>query len=165
MNPLVEHAARVLVIGVLATAVMDLWLLTLKRLGVPTLNFALIGRWMGHWREGVFTHEAIAKAAPVKHELALGWVFHYLTGIAFTAILMTVTGSQWIENPTLAPALMLGVATVVAPWFVMQPAMGAGIASRRTPAPGTNRVRSLANHSIFGFGLYAAAWLVAWISR
>ena len=52
-------------------------------------------------------------------------------------------------------------ATVAAPWLVMQPAMGAGIASRRTPTPGRNRARSLANHLVFGLGLYLAAALTA----
>lgn len=165
MNPLLEHAARAIVTGVLATAVMDLWLLALRRLGIPALDFALVGRWIGHWGRGVFMHAAIAKASPVKHELALGWSFHYLTGMAFAALLLAITGPEWASNPTLPPALAVGIATVAAPWLVMQPAMGAGIASRRTLAPRMNRARSLANHTVFGFGLYAAAFLVAWISR
>jgi hypothetical protein len=43
--------------------------------------------------------------------------------------------------------------------------MGAGIASSRTPAPAKNRLRSLANHGIFGLGLYLTAVVIAWISR
>jgi hypothetical protein len=35
--------------------------------------------------------------------------------------------------------------------------MGAGIASSRTPAPLTNSLRSLANHAVFGLGLYVSA--------
>ena len=160
-----EALARVAAIGVIATACMDAWLLLLNRMGVPTLNFALIGRWVGHWPRGVFLHGAIAKAPPVKHELALGWCFHYATGIAFAALLLAVSGVDWMRNPTPGPAILLGVTTVVAPWLVMQPAMGAGIASSRTPAPGKNRARSLANHFIFGLGLYVAGLFVAWISR
>jgi hypothetical protein len=45
MNLLAEDIARIALIGVGATAVMDLWLVLLKALNVPTLNFALIGRW------------------------------------------------------------------------------------------------------------------------
>jgi hypothetical protein len=40
--------------------------------------------------------------------------------------------------------------------------MGAGFAARKTPAPMTNRVRSLANHSVFGFGLFLAAVVINW---
>lgn len=165
MNIPLEPLVRTVAIGVMATACMDAWLLLLGRFGVPTLNFALIGRWVGHWRRGVFRHGSIAKAPPVKHELALGWFFHYATGVAFAALLALLAGARWTLDPTPGAAIALGLGTVVAPWFVMQPAMGAGIASSRTPSPGKNRARSLANHFVFGLGLYGAALFVAWISR
>jgi hypothetical protein len=154
-------AIRVAGIGVLATVVLDMWLLVLKRAGVPTLDFAMIGRWVGHTRRGVFVHGAIGKAAPVMHERVLGWLFHYLTGIVFAALLVAVKGVEWTANPSFAPAMAVGVTTVLAPWLVMQPAMGAGIAASKTPSPAKNRARSLANHSVFGFGLYAAALILA----
>ena len=165
MNTLVQAIIPTLAIGIVATACMDAWLLLLNRLGVPTLNFAMIGRWIGHWRRGVFVHAPIAKASPVRGELALGWLFHYATGIAFAGLLALLAGPEWMRSPTPGPAILLGMGTVAAPWLVMQPAMGAGIASSRTPSPAKNRARSLANHFVFGLGLYAAALFVAWISR
>ena len=96
-----------------------------------------------------------------RHELALGWLFHYATGVAFATLLVAVAGAGWVCSPTPAPAVAVGLATVAAPWLVMQPAMGAGIASRRTPTPGRNRARSLVNHFVFGLGLYLAATLAA----
>lgn len=165
MNTLTENIVRVAWIGMGATATMDLWLLVLQRLGVPALNFAMIGRWVGHWRRGVWRHDAIAKAAPVKGELVLGWLVHYATGVTFAGLLVGIFGTQWTLSPTPLPALGVGIATVAAPWLLMQPAMGAGIASSRTPSPATNRARSLANHAVFGLGLYVAALAVAWISR
>ena len=113
----------------------------------------------------MFSHQAIAKAAPVAGERALGWLFHYATGIAFAALLVAIQGVGWLRGPTLLPAVAVGVATVAAPWLVMQPAMGAGVASSRTPAPFRNRARSLANHAVFGLGLYLAALPGAWIPR
>ena len=59
-----------MLMGIGATAVMDAWLLLLKRLGVPTLNFAFIDRWVDHLLRGQVAHAAIAKAAPVRGELA-----------------------------------------------------------------------------------------------
>jgi hypothetical protein len=164
MNALTDGIAQVVLIGIGATAVMDIWLLGLQRLGIPTLNFAMIGRWVGHWRRGVWSHAAIAKAAPVRGELALGWLMHYGTGVAFAGLLVGIFGLAWVSRPTLWPALAVGMCTVAAPWLVMQPAMGAGIASSRTPAPGKNRVRSMVNHTVFGIGLYLAAVFIAWIS-
>lgn len=59
-------------IGIGATVVMDVWGLLLRRLGVATLDFAMVGRWAGHLLGGRVRHQAIAKAEPVRHELALG---------------------------------------------------------------------------------------------
>lgn len=157
MNTYAQDALRVALIGIGATAVMDAWLLLLKAFGVPTLNFAFIGRWVAHWRRGQWAHDAIAKAPPVQGEAALGWATHYLTGMAFAALLVVLYGQSWAHSPRLLPALLLGMGTVAAPLLVMQPALGAGIASRKTATPLKNCLRSLANHSVFGAGLYLAA--------
>lgn len=154
-------AARTLLIGIGATATMDAWLLLMKRLKRPTPDFALVGRWVGHMRHGRWAHDPIAKAAPVRGERALGWALHYATGVAFAALLVALCGTAWARDPSLLPALGVGMATVLVPLLVMQPAMGAGIASRRTPAPLQNCLRSLINHTAFGFGLYLAAALTA----
>jgi hypothetical protein len=162
---LAQDIARSVAIGIGATAVMDAWLLILKQLGVPTLDFALIGRWVAHLRRGTFAHAAIAKAAPAKGELALGWAAHYAVGIAFAGLTVAIGGTGWARDPSLLPALAVGVATVLVPLFVMQPAMGAGFASSRTPTPARNCARSVANHAVFGLGLYLAAALIASIAR
>ncbi len=39
----------------------------------------------------------------------------------------------------------------------MQPAMGAGIAASRMPNPRAARLRNIATHTVYGFGLYCAA--------
>ena len=58
------------------------------------------------------------------------------------------------------PALIVGIGTVAAPFLLMQPGMGLGIAASRTPGPRAARLRSLLAHAIFGVGLYAAGWAV-----
>ena len=66
-----ELVAASVLIGGGATVVMDLWLLLLRRgLGVRTLDYAMLGRWLGHVPRGTFVHESIAKARPVRGELA-----------------------------------------------------------------------------------------------
>ena len=143
--------------GLGATAVLDLWLAVLKRLGVPTGSFALIGRWVGHMARGRVVHAAMARAEPVRHELLIGWVTHYAVGIAFATVLVVLQGSAWVRQPAMWPAVLTGVATVAMPLFVMQPAMGSGFAASRTPTPLKNCARSVANHAVFGVGLYLAA--------
>lgn len=148
-------------IGIGATMVMDLWLMLLKRLGRKTLNFAFIGRWAGHVLHGKVAHRAIAQAAPIQGELALGWLLHYLTGIAFAGLLLAVAGNDWALDPSLLPALMLGIVTVSVPLLVIQPCMGAGLASRNTPTPLRNCLMSVATHAVFGMGLYVSALAIA----
>ena len=89
-------------------------------------------------------------------ERVVGWTAHYLIGIAFAAVLLALWGLDWARQPTLAPALIVGIGSVAAPFLVMQPGMGAGIAASRTPRPAAARFHSLVTHAIFGFGLYAA---------
>ncbi|WEL54084.1 DUF2938 domain-containing protein [Pseudomonas kermanshahensis] len=150
-----------LLIGVGATVIMDLWGVLLRRLGIPTLNFAMVGRWAGHVMKGRVRHDAIAKAEPVANELVLGWVIHYVIGVLFAVMLVGMVGEGWLSAPTLWPALVWGVATVVAPLCFMQPVMGAGFFASRTPTPGRNCLKSLVTHTVFGVGLFLSAGLIA----
>jgi len=157
MNERLDFLVRVVPIGIGATLVMDAWGVLLRRLGVPTLDLALLGRWVGHLAHGQWSHASIARAAPVRGELALGWSAHYLIGLTFAALLLATFGLEWAKAPTLLPALFIGAVTVLAPWLVLQPAIGAGVASLKTATPGFNALKSLATHVVFGFGLYLSA--------
>lgn len=161
---ILQDTFRITLIGIGATAIMDLWLTFLKRLGVNTQSFALIGRWVGHLLRGRVAHAAIARSEPIAGELAWGWLTHYAVGTAFAALLAVIAGRAWMANPTLAPALAVGALTVAAPLLIMQPAMGAGFLASKTPTPLKNCMRSLANHSVFGLGLYLSAALMAFIT-
>ena len=86
---------------------------------------------------------------------------HYSIGVTFAALLLAVCGLEWARKPTLLPALIIGIVTVVSPIFILQPALGAGIASSKTPRPVFNCIKSLITHAVFGFGLYLAAQAVA----
>ncbi|RQS36518.1 DUF2938 domain-containing protein [Burkholderia sp. Bp8992] len=155
-----------LLIGTGATLVMDLWTLFRRRaFGIPTLDYALVGRWLGHMVQGRFRHVSIVAAPSVPGERALGWIAHYVIGIAFAVLPVMIAGTEWIAAPTPLPALVAGLASVVAPFFVMQPAFGFGIAASRTPHPGVARRRSLVTHLSYGVGLYLAAYTLAALAR
>lgn len=76
-------------------------------------------------------------------------------------MLTVIVGLDWARNPTPGPPLALGLGRIVAPWFVMQPGMGAGIAGSRTPNPRATTLRNVATHLAYGIGLYAAAVVIA----
>ncbi|WP_395682989.1 DUF2938 domain-containing protein [Dokdonella sp.] len=153
-----------IVLGIGATALLDLFSWLRQRLsGIAAPDFALVGRWVAHMGKGRFRHDSIAAAAPVRGERELGWSVHYLTGIAFASLLLAVWGAGWVRQPSIAPALIVGVGSVVAPLLLMQPGMGAGIAARRTRNPWIARARSVLTHTVFGTGLYVSAWAIsAW---
>jgi len=149
---------RGIVMGVAGSALMDVWSAVLRRrFGIPTLDYRLLGRWIGHFPNGRFVHERIAASEPIAGELALGWLAHYAIGVTFALVLLAIWGRAWLDAPTIWPALAVGLGTVVAPWFVMQPGMGAGLAGSKSPDPTATRLRNLGTHAVYGIGLYVAA--------
>jgi hypothetical protein len=148
-------------VGVSATAIMDLWAITQKRLfGVPSLDYRLVGRWIGHFPQGRFRHDGISKATPIAGEAVVGWAAHYMIGIVFAGLLIGLWPG-WLQDPTLLPALTIGVGSIVAPFLIMQPGLGAGIAASRTPKPWLSRFRSLVAHTSFAIGLFVSGVLIS----
>ncbi|WP_375573139.1 DUF2938 domain-containing protein [Ahrensia marina] len=157
-----EFVFRAILIGVGATATMDIWAVVMKRaFGVPSLNYGFVGRWLGHMRHGQFAHESIAEAPPIAGEQIIGWSAHYVIGVIFAGLFLFVLGVDWARDPTLLPAVLFGIVTVSAPFFVMQPGMGLGFAAAKAPKSNIARLRSLIAHTSFGFGLFLATWSAA----
>lgn len=156
-----ELLFQILCLGISATLILDMWLLLLKRLNRPSLNFALLGRWVGWMFRGKFWHQSIAQSPAIRQEYALGWLAHYSVGILFAFSFNLMVGEAWLLQPQFTSAFIFGVITVLIPFFIMQPAMGSGIASAKTAQPLRNCLRSLVNHAIFGCGLYLSALLLA----
>jgi hypothetical protein len=152
--------------GLGATLTFDLWALFLKyAFRITPSNFCLVGRWMRYLPEGIVRHSNVGTARPKSRECLVGWIAHYMTGLTFAIVFVAFVGSNWLQHPTLIPALIFGIVTVLAPFFIMQPAFGLGIAASKTSNPTQVRVRSLMNHIVFGIGLYLFALLVSWLIR
>ena len=166
MSEGLEIVVRAAVIGIGATIMLDFWNALLKRFfGVPSLNVGMLGRWVGHFPRGRVVHDNIAEASPVRGERILGWSAHNAIGITFAALLLAIWGLDWARHPTPLPALVVGLVTLVAPFFVMQPGMGMGIAASRTPRPNAARLKSIVSHTVYGIGLYGSALVSALLIR
>jgi hypothetical protein len=153
-------------VGLGATLVMDLWLLVRKHvLKIPPLNYCFIGRWVLHMPEGIFKHNNIALAPQKPWECTVGRIAHYAIGGMFGLALVLLASPQWLQRPTILPSLLWGVVTVAAPFFVMQPAFGLGIAASKTPNPTQARLHNLLTHTVYGFGLYLSAWIVSFFLK
>jgi DUF2938 family protein len=155
LNNLALSLGSAILIGLGATLTFDLWVLFLKHaFKMAPSNLCLVGRWLRTMPEGTFRHSNIAAAPPKSAECTVGWIAHYMIGIAFAIAFVTCAGSHWLQHPTLIPALFFGVLTVLAPFLIMQPSLGLGLAASKMPNPAQARLRSLMNHAAFGVGLY-----------
>jgi hypothetical protein len=159
MDRAVYYLVCAVLVGAGATAIMDVWMIVRRSLfGMALPDYGLVGRWLAHMTRGRFSHDRIAASPRMPHEHVIGWTAHYLIGITFAAVLLTIWGIDWVRDPTIGPALVVGIGGVAAPFLLMQPGMGAGIAGSRTPRPAATRFHSLVTHAVFGLGLYAAGW-------
>jgi hypothetical protein len=148
-----DFLMSLILVGIGATVMTDLWSLARKHLfGIALPDFGLVGRWIAGMPRGSFRHKSIAAAPAVRGERLVGWVAHYLIGIAFAGLLLGIWGLDWMLQPRLVPALIVGAGTVFAPLLLMQPAMGVGFSTQRA-------LHSLITHLVFGVGLYAAGWI------
>lgn len=158
MSDVIFYLFGAIFIGIGATIIMDLWAIFLRKgFNISSLSFCLVGRWFSYMQDGIFRHDKISSAEKRPAECAIGWTAHYLIGIAYAFLLVIPASGAWLVSPSFMPALILGVATVVFPFFMMQPAFGFGIAAAKTPNPAQARVKSVVNHAVFGVGLYLSA--------
>jgi hypothetical protein len=112
--------------------------------------------------EGTYKHTNIASAPPKGAECMVGWIAHYTFGVTFAVAFVALEGHDWLRHPTPIPAIVFGVVTVLAPFFIMQPLFGLGFAASKTSNPPQARLRSLMNHTAFGAGLYLTALMINW---
>lgn len=157
-----EFIFLAVLIGSGGTALLDLWAQLLKRtLGMSTPPWHLVGRWFAGMRHGQFVHRnGIGDAPEVPNELKIGWAMHYMVGIIFAAALLMIWGVQWAHAPTFFPALIVGLVTIGAGWFILQPGMGVGVACNKAPNPTLARLQNVIGHVVFATGMYWAALLV-----
>jgi hypothetical protein len=153
---------RAVAAGLGATLFMDAAALLLKHaFGVALPSYCWVGRWFCHMPQGTFTHASIFTAAQKPGECAVGWIAHYVVGAAYAVMLVAIVSDSWLSRPTLLPAVLFGLCTVVVPLFVMQPSFGLGVAGSKAPNPAQVRLRSLMAHLTFGIGLYVCAVVVS----
>ena len=161
-----EYVLGAIAIGIGATLIMDLWNLFLKRaFSIPSLSYCVLGRWLSHMPRGTLRHASITAAPRKRFECTVGWIAHYTIGVVFALAFVVLTSGDWLARPTLLPALLYGIGTVVFPFFIMQPSFGLGIAASKTPKPTQARLKSLMTHTVFGVGLYVCALGVSYVLR
>jgi hypothetical protein len=102
-------------------------------------------------------HASIGASPARRFERPVGWIVHYSIGVVLALLFLALAPEDWLVRPTLLPALLFGIVTVVFPLFILQPSLGLGMASAKSPKPAQARLKSLGTHIVFGVGLYLCA--------
>ncbi|MDP6830442.1 MAG: DUF2938 family protein [Alphaproteobacteria bacterium] len=145
---------EILVVGVVANIVTDIYEYALERVLGKNRDWHYVGRWVAYLGRGVFRHDDIQDTPAVRRELILGWAFHYLVAIIFAEIYLQILAAVLEQPASLWNGLGFGVVTVLAPWLILIPGLGGGFFGSNTPRPGLLRLASLSVHAVFGIGLY-----------
>jgi hypothetical protein len=160
--PAESFVLQACVAGLFATAVLDLWQRLLHAaIGIPPTNWAFVGRWFAYIPRGRFVHRPIAATSAVAGELALGWTLHYLIGIAYGFAYLGLVAYGLDRPPSLLNGLAFGAASVVIPWFILQPGLGVGVMGRLAPNPAVPMLNALASHILYGAALFVGVRLAA----
>ena len=144
-------------VGVLATITMDVAMVAAGRLGESASTSDrygpdVIGRWVtdsvrGRWRHGNITREPARRG-----ELALGLLTHYLTGIVLTQVYL-LPPRRGTGRRRFLGATAFGIATAVAPFFVLFPSIGYGLFGYRSGDAARVIPITLIGHTAFGVGI------------
>ncbi|WP_234901927.1 DUF2938 domain-containing protein [Agrobacterium rubi] len=156
-----EIVWRGVAMGIGGTMFMDVWAIILHRFfHQPAPNWGPVGRWFWHLPKGTVFHDNIARAAHYEHEVALGWISHYAVGIIYGVLLAVIVPSGWFAAPTFLLPWIVGIITVGAGWFLLQPGLGIGWAASKTPNPNKVRALNLIAHTIFALGMFVTALII-----
>jgi uncharacterized membrane protein YeaQ/YmgE (transglycosylase-associated protein family) len=142
------------VAGAFGTLVMDSLNHVFARTGMLSkIDMGMIGRMSAGWARGRFRYRHPGELEQVANERLYGYITHYTIGVGFAVTYLL--GWDLLVGGPASPlwALAYGVATTVASYFLVFPAMGLGVVGRRSPEGIRSPLSSLANHLFYGVGM------------
>ena len=148
----------VIVLGLGASLIMDGWAVLRWRVtGAPLLDYGWLTRWIVGLPIGRFSLSPGLEAPLSFLERGIGWALHFAIGVLYAGAFLMIVGAGWLSSPSLVSALLFGAITTLAPFVILQPALGRGMFAARTPSPGSARLQTVLTHLVFGLGLYVTA--------
>lgn len=148
---------KTVLIGVGATFAIDCFTFIVSLFGSATRGMIFVGRWLAYMPKGTFLHDTIIETSPAANEQLLGQIAHYCIGVTFAFLLVKMFGEKWLSKPTWRPAFVIALVTLLIPVFILQPALGFGIAFSNMPEQIHLIIKTIAIHTIYGCGLYFSA--------
>ena len=158
-HPLGAILVFTIVVGVVSTLILDLYALVLeKAVGIPQSNWGAVGHWLLGMTRGQFFFSPTSSGVYTPGEHGLGWLFHYVVGCAYAAMLPVFWGTGYIAAPGWMPVILIGfVLTTIAGLTLMVPGMGGGFLGLKTPNPLKLYGLVLLAHAVFTIGQYVTA--------
>ena len=148
--------AKLILIGLIATVIMDLWNLVLYFTFGISLDWSLMGRWIGNIFQGNFFLYGLKNAPAIKNEALIGWLVHYTIGTVYGICFLLFCYKVIHRRPGFIYALIVALVFMVMPFLVYQPAVGMGYFSSHASDPNFVRMITVSLHLSFGVGLYIA---------
>ena len=143
--------------GFVGSVFMDITETRLSKFGISSgVTGAYIGRWVNGILNGILMHQDIAKAKPVKDEVRIGQVFHFVVGggvvALFYPLFLELIGFDGPLNHLIS-ATIFGLVTSVLPWFVLMPSFGWGVFGSNAPNGARPLISPVLSHIPYGFGI------------
>nr|WP_288836896.1 DUF2938 family protein [uncultured Flavobacterium sp.] len=151
---------RTILVGIGATVTVDLFTAILSFFTHKGHGILYIGRWVSYIFKGKIFHNNIMETPRISNELIIGWLSHYVIGILFAFVLVSVFRIKWLQYPNFLAAIKIGLLTLFFPVCILQPAMGFGIGFSKLPESGFLLTKIILIHLVYGFGLYFTALIL-----
>jgi len=116
----------IVVAGIFSCIILDVLGYLLKLIGIPEPSWGIVGRWTYYMiRNGAFYNPKIIDMPKFKHEIFLGWIFHYYISLCWAVIYYFVFIILGL-NMSYFSGLIFGATTTLAPLLIFMPFTGQG---------------------------------------
>jgi len=144
----------IFVAGIFSCIILDILGYLLKKIGFPEPSWAIVGRWTYYMlKKGIFFNPTINEKLEFKHEVLLGWVFHYFISICW-AVIFYISFIYLGIKMSYFSGFIFGAMTTLAPLLVFLPFTGQGIFAKNTEKPIETSCIFFIRHSIYGIAMY-----------
>ena len=126
----------------------------LKLTGIPEPSWGIVGRWTYYMlKSSTFYNPNIAQMPNFRHEVLLGWIFHYYVSICWAVIYYFCFLMVGLKM-TYFSGFLFGAFTTFAPLLIFLPFTGQGVFANKTRIPIKTSIMFLIRHSIYGIAMY-----------
>ena len=151
----------ILVAGIFSCIILDILGYLLKKIGIPEPSWGIVGRWTYYMiKDRAFFNPKINEKSEFKHEVLLGWIFHYFISICW-AVTYYISFIHFGIKMSYFSGFVFGAITTLAPLMVFLPFTGQGFFANNTEKPIKTSFYFLIRHSIYGISMYEGfSWFI-----